>query len=198
MQKSDTPGSRLRQARLDADFKTRAAAARAKGLHAHNLGDHEHGRRIITPAMGQRYAKAFSCSPSWILYGHGSQNVSAGQIAIMGYVGAGAEVFPVDDGSVGEIDTPPGCQEGDVAFVIRGDSQYPFRDRGVIVARPVSTVHEVVNRLAVVDLEDGRRLFKQVTHGAAPATFNLLSHNAAPIMGVTVIRAALFRAYVEP
>ena len=116
---------------------------------------------------------------------------------MIGYVGAGAEVFPLDDGALEEIDIPPGCQEGDVAFVIRGDSQYPFSDGGMIVARPMSSVHDVVNRLAVVDLEDGRRLFKQVTPGPLPNTYNLLSHNAPPIIGVRVIRAALFRAYVE-
>ncbi len=186
----------MRQARLEAGFKTRAAAARAHGLHAHNMGDHEEGRRIITPAMALKYGRAFSRSPSWLLYGDAA--AIGGRIVVMGYVGAGAEVFPIDDGALEEIDIPPGCAEGDVAFVIRGDSQYPFNDRGMIVARPMSSVHDCVNRLAVVDLEDGRRLFKQLSAGPTPDTFNLLSHNAPPIIGVRVIRAALFRAYVEP
>ena len=185
----------MRKARLAAGFTKRSVAARERGLHAHNMGDHVEGRRLITPAMAQRYGKAFAVSPSWILYGE--DNSISGQIFVVGYVGAGAEVFPIDNGELEEIDIPPGCAEGDVAFVIRGDSQYPFSNNGMVIARPVNSVHDCLNRLAVVDLDDGRRLFKQVTLGPAPNTFTLLSHNAAPIIGVRVIRAAIFRAYVE-
>jgi len=185
----------LRQARIDAGFKTASEAARAKRLHKQNLADHEAGRRKISLEWAERYARAFAKSPAWLLTGEGTPR---GRLAIMGYVGAGAQVFPLEEAEILEIEVPPGAQDSDVAFIIRGDSQYPFADGGVIVARPVSSVHDCLNRMAVVDLEDGRRLFKQLSAGATPDTFNLLSHNAAPIMGVRVIRAAAFRVYVDP
>lgn len=190
-----TPGDRLRQARLEAGFRTIAEAARTKRLHKQNLADHESGRRKISLQWAERYAKAFAKSPGWLLTGEGP---ARGRLAVMGYVGAGAEVFPLEETAIMETDVPPGATDGDVAFLIRGDSQYPFLDGGLIVVRPVNAVHEVVNRLAVVDLDDGRRLFKQVTTGTLTGTFNLLSHNAAPIIGVRVIRAAAFRVYVDP
>lgn len=166
-----------------------------KRLHKQNLADHEAGRRKISLEWAERYAKAFAKSPAWLLTGEGTPR---GRIAVMGYVGAGAEVFPLEETEITQTDVPPGATDGDVAFIIRGDSQYPFSDGGLIVVRPVNSVHDVVNRLAVVDLEDGRRLFKQVTPGPAPNTYTLLSHNAAPIIGVRVIRAAAFRVYVDP
>lgn len=190
-----TPGQRLRQARLEAGFPTIAEAARVKRLHKQNLSDHEAGRRKISLEWAERYGRAFAKSPAWLLTGEGTPR---GRLSIMGYVGAGAEVFPLEETEILEIEVPPGAQDSDVAFIIRGDSQYPFADGGIIIARPVSSVHDVVNRLAVVDLEDGRRLFKQVSPGPTANTFNLLSHNAAPIVGVRVIRAAAFRVYVDP
>jgi len=190
-----TPGQRLRQARLEAGFPTIAEAARVRRLHKQNLADHEAGRRKLSVEWAERYACAFAKSPGWLLTGEGTPR---GRLSIMGYVGAGAEVFPLEETEILEIEVPPGAQDSDVAFIIRGDSQYPFADGGVIVARPVNNVHDVLNRMAVVDLADGRRLFKQISAGPTPDTFNLLSHNAAPILGVRVIRAAAFRVYVDP
>lgn len=68
----DTPGKRLRWAREQAGYGSIAEAARAKGFHKQNLGDHEADRRGISPDAAGAYAKAFRVHKGWLLFGDGS------------------------------------------------------------------------------------------------------------------------------
>src|ERR1043166_9685350 len=47
----------------------------------------------------------------------------------IGYVGAGAEIIPIDDHAIGagleEVEIPPGIPDNAVLVIVRGDSMYP-------------------------------------------------------------------------
>ncbi len=76
----------------------------------------------------------------------------------------------------------------------------PFRNGGYVLARPVSDISEVVGRLAVVDLDDGTRWFKQVIPSSVSGRYTLLSlqPGAEPMLDVRIVTAAKFHVYVEP
>ena len=120
-------------------------------------------------------------------------------IPLMGEVGAGAQVFVFNDEVIEEIDAPVGAEDGDVAFVIRGDSWAPiFNEGGLLVVRPVEDITDALFRRAVVTLDDGSRWFKTLLPGQEAGTFTLQALSGALIPNVRVAAAARFRAYIEP
>lgn len=76
----------------------------------------------------------------------------------------------------------------------------PFRDGGYVLAKPVENVADVLFRLAVVDLEDGTRWFKQIAPSQEAGKYTLVSLHAGtePIRDVVITHAARFHVYVEP
>lgn len=114
-------------------------------------------------------------------------------------MGAGAAVFPLDEGGFDPIEPPFGAPEGAIAFVMRGDSMYPaYRDGTFLIAVREDDIHRILNTRAVVTLDDGRRFVKDVGPGSAPGLFSLYSHNAAPIPDVRIVAAARVIGTKEP
>ena len=107
-------------------------------------------------------------------------------VQIVGYVGAGAEIFPFDDHMQGngfeEIECPPGVDpETTVALRIKGDSMMPFMPEGTIVyysERFDGGCADYVNKLCVVKIKDGPTLLKILKKGYSKGRFNLMSYNA--------------------
>lgn len=194
----DSPGERLLWARkVRAGIPTIAEAARRFRAHPQNWADQEAGRRGINPKQALQYAKWLKINAGWLLTGLGTAERAT--IPLMGYVGAGAVVIPFSAEALEDIETPVGAQEGDLAYIIRGSSMAPlFAEGGLIVVRPTDNVMDCLYKRAVVYLDDGRRLFKQLAPGSQSGLFTLLSHNDAPIVDVRVTEAQRFRAYIEP
>lgn len=120
-------------------------------------------------------------------------------VAVEGYVGAGAAVFPFDEGTFEPIEPPFGAPEGAIAFIVRGDSMYPaYRDGTFLIAVREDDIHRIVNARAVVTLEDGRRFVKDVGPGSSDGLFTLYSHNASPIPDVRIVAAARVIGTKEP
>lgn len=114
-------------------------------------------------------------------------------------MGAGAAVFPIDEGAFDPIEPPFSVPETAVAFVVRGDSMYPAYSAGTyLIALPVEDIHSLLHRRAVVTLDDGRRYVKDIGPGSAPGLFTLYSHNAAPIPDVRIVRGARVIGTKEP
>lgn len=67
--------SRLREARMKANFATAADAARHFGWAAQTYFAHENGHRGLKPAMAKLYAEAFGCEPEWLLFGDASEQL---------------------------------------------------------------------------------------------------------------------------
>jgi len=109
----------------------------------------------------------------------------------VGYVGAGAEVIPVDDHAVGagleEVDIPDNA----VWVIVRGDSMYPryFDNEFLFYVRDQRSPAELIGRECVVRLEDGRMYVKVLRKGVE-GLFNLESWNGPTIENKAVEWAA--------
>lgn len=193
-----TPNERLAWARLTASYATPTEAARAMGVPTPTYLGHENGSggRGLPKDAAIKYAAFFKVSLEWLLtkkgYPRGRQ-----LIRVVGYIGAGSEVFPVDDhaqgGGLDEVEPPPGIDFPCVAARIRGNSMYPFEDGWLVFwTRDHEGVPEgCVGKLCVVKVQDGPTYLKRLRRGSTPHHFTLESHNAPPIENVVLEWAAL-------
>lgn len=192
---------RLAQARKEAGFTTARAAADAMGLNEITYAQHENGRRGFKRDAADQYARKFHVSLEWLLTGKGSKDRRSlrpsspveNYVPLVGYVGAGALThFFAQDAPLDEVPAPAGSTESTVAVEIRGESLGSFFDRWLVfyddVRRPVTS--DLLNRLCVVGLTDGRILIKKVQRSKARGLFHLLSQTEPPILDVEVEWAA--------
>lgn len=68
--------SRLRKARANAGFKSARSAALKFGWVPSTYGAHENGQSGYSPETASAYAKAFTVSSSWLLFGEDSQGTT--------------------------------------------------------------------------------------------------------------------------
>ena len=204
-----TRGERLRTAR-EKHFKSARIAAKALGIAVSTYGAHERaeapGGRDYGPDEAKRYARRFRVTPEWLLTGRKigpTDGTTAGpepdeppapKVPVAGYVGAGAEThfYAVAQGGLDEIDAPEGSTPDTVAVEIRGDSLGTFFDRWLVfyddVRRPVTP--DLLGKLCVVGLDDGRVLIKKLQRSRSHGLFNLVSQTEPPILDVAIEWAA--------
>jgi hypothetical protein len=148
----------------------------------------------LTGANEARIAEAFGASVEQVFGGR-----AAPAIPVQGHVGARADVFPLDPGAaLYEILPPPGLDpdESYVAFEIEGFSMPPAEPGWVVVFKAREyRPEDLVNSACMVDLVDGRRLFKRLRRGRTPGRFDLESWDGSPpIEDVEVLTALPFVA----
>lgn len=190
-------GDRLRQVREEAGYKSAAEAARAIGVNRFTYSQHENNTqgRGFNKETAVRYARFYRINVSWLLTGKGAKR-STPRAPLVGYIGAGAIIYPIDDHAQGQglelIDLPPGIEEPCVAARIRGDSMHPFKDGWVIFwNKDQDGVPETcIGQLCVVKLRDGQMLVKELFRGSKKGIFDLRSWNASPIEDAPVEWAA--------
>ena len=125
------------------------------------------------------------------------------EIPIVGYIGAGAEFYPIDDhahgGGIDYIEARTGWGNNAVAVRVRGDSMYPvYMENDVLVYdQKNKDIEDLIGKRCIVKLADGRILLKIIHRGSGPGLSNLLSFNAAPIPDVAIEWAAKILS-VEP
>ncbi|MBI0474244.1 helix-turn-helix domain-containing protein [Sphingomonas sp. MA1305] len=128
---------------------------------------------------------------------------SAGEVQIVGYVGAGAAIYPFDDMAHGDgfgtVDRPPFVKGKAVAVEVRGDSLIPVAEDGwrlIYAGEQTILEDEVLNNLCVVKLVDGRTLVKRVIRGSKPQRYHLVSTNAPLIEDAEIEWAAKVKAII--
>ncbi len=189
------PNDRLRKAREDARYTTAAEASRALGVNRFTYCQHENGLRPIPRDAAIRYARFFNVSVGWLLTGR-QDRLKKAQAPIVSYIGAGAEIFPLDDHAQGEglekIDLPPGVEEPCVAAIIRGNSMHPFKEGWVIFwnKEQDGVPEDCLGQLSVVKLTDGRMLLKVLHRGSRKGRYRLESWNAPTLEDQAVEWAA--------
>jgi len=125
------------------------------------------------------------------------------EVPIVGYVGAGAAVYAYDDmphgEGIGYVDRPGFVRGRAVAVEVRGDSLVPVAEDGWrLIYQGEQTIieDEILNRLCVVRLVDGRTLVKRVLRGSKAQRYHLMSTNAPMIEDVEIEWAALVKAII--
>lgn len=128
----------------------------------------------------------------------------AATVPVVGYIGAGQEVFPIDDHALGEgmdqTDSPPDSSSNMVCALVRGDSNYPFLQDGYRVfwdSRFEGNVEHLLGQPVVVKLADERMMIKILRRGPRRGRYNLESYNA-PLMEDLEIEWAAPVAWIQP
>lgn len=201
------PHERLQKARLEAGYPDAVAAAVAMNIKPPTYFGHENGHRGFVRAA-RRYADFFHVSMEWLLTGKGTARrpkPASGErlratVPLVGYVSAGAAAtyFQQDSGHLDEVPAPDNASEATVAVEIRGDSLGSFFDRWLVfyddVRRPVTS--DLVGRLCVVGIEDGRILIKKIKRSKARGLYHLISQTEDPIFDVTIDWAARVKSMI--
>ncbi len=120
------------------------------------------------------------------------------RVSVVGYVGAGQEIFALDDHALGagleEVEAPEGVgRDTMVAVRVRGESMHPLRDGWLLFYRrdQHGVPEACLNRLCIVKLADDRPVLVKALHrGYREGHFVLSSWNAPPIEDVRVDWAA--------
>jgi phage repressor protein C with HTH and peptisase S24 domain len=123
-------------------------------------------------------------------------------VPVVGFVGAGGSVEFLNDHANGAahytVDALPDMRGGMIGLEVRGDSMLPLFREGYVafIRREFDMVEEEALRdWAVVRLDDGRTMLKQVRRSVEPGKFDLLSLNADPIEAVTLVWATPVRGW---
>lgn len=176
-------GDRLSKARVGAGYISARKAAEAMGANYNTYAQHENKIRDIPRDAAIRYARFFRISLEWLLTGKGSQKPTRPEVPIVSYVGAGAEVFAIDDSAQGSglimVPAPVGMEDC-VGAMIKGDSMHPLRDGWLIFwQRDQSGVPEdCIGQLCVCQVRDGPTLVKDLRRGSRKGLYRLESWNA--------------------
>lgn len=179
------PYKRLAKAREDAGYPNPRRGAIAMGANYNTYVQHENGTRPISRDAAIRYARFFRVSLEWLLTGKGTQKARKPEVPVIAFVGAGAEVFPIDDSAQGgglDLVEVPFGMEDHVAAIIRGDSMYPLRDGWIILWHrdQAGVPEDCIGQLCVVQVKDGPTLVKDLRRGSKKGLYRLESWNAPP------------------
>lgn len=176
--------------RKEAGLTVQQLAEKA-GMSRIYLQEVKSGRKRMNEDIIKRLAAALNCRPQDIISDDGTQECNT--VPLVGYVGAGAEVSPIDDHAQGagldEIEAPQGLNlYGYVAVRVRGDSMFPryFENEVIAFKRNVDWSNECLNKECVVKLKDGRCFVKIVRAGSKDGLFTLESFNAPLIYDIEI------------
>jgi phage repressor protein C with HTH and peptisase S24 domain len=123
-------------------------------------------------------------------------------LPVVGYVGAGSEVFAIDDHEKGsgidEIEAPAGMLNG-IAVIVRGASMEPKYSDGEVlfIEKTVHDLDSLIGSNCYIQTADGRSYVTQLHYGSTPGMFTLISYNAPPIENVVLERVYPI-AYTKP
>lgn len=136
-------------------------------------------------------------------------NSSSAKVAVLGYVGAGGQVYPINDLPIMPasalmesedstincefVDAPPGVSSSEIACVkVRGHSMHPVYKDGeyLFYRRTVDFKDSFIGEDCIVELQDGRLLLKTLRRGLGNDKFNLDSYSEPPIVDVSIRWAA--------
>jgi transcriptional regulator with XRE-family HTH domain len=191
-----TIGQRIHEARLALNI-TQTRLAELCGVTRAAVSQWEKDGTVPTGPNLVTLAQALRRPAAW-LTGQSRDTTAplVPRVAVVGYVGAGAQVFAIDDHARGagfeEVDAPLGISGSVVAVRVRGNSMYPIEDGWLVFyGRDADGVDEsCLNRLCVVKVTDGATLVKKLRKGTRKGHYTLESFNGPPVENVRLDWAA--------
>lgn len=185
----------LRRLRKQAKL-TQPALAKATGVSQQLISQLETGKNFSTtelPALARALGVRVSDIDEDYAETAGADPGLPRVVNLVGYVAAGAQAhFGDGQGPFDEVDAPDGATDKTVAVEIRGESLGALFDQWLVFYDDVHDPprRELIGKLCVVGLSDGRILVKKLIKGQLPKTFTLLSNVEPPIHDVYVDWAA--------
>jgi len=188
--------SRIAEARRRAGW-SQDRLANAVGAAQTTVSSWERGRTEPGREDVRRIAEALDLPLADLELGQGDKRRGIEAVQLVGFVAAGARAWFADgQGNFGEVPAPESANERTVAVEIRGASLGEFFNEWLVFyddrREPVTT--DLIGRLCVVGLADGRVLVKMIKAGQTPGLYTLLSQTEEPITDVEVTWAARVRS----
>ncbi len=191
--------TRIRALRKSLDLSQASFASRV-GVDQSNVSRWENGA-LPDDAHIVRLAELASQHPAAFRYGRFPETDPGpppAKVTVVGYVGAGQEIFALDDHALGagleEVEAPEGVGlDPMVAVRVRGQSMHPLRDGWLLFYRrdQHGVPEACLNRLCIVKVaNDGPVLVKELHRGYRAGHYVLSSWNAPPLEDVRLDWAA--------
>lgn len=164
------------------------------------------------------FARVLNKSAEYLLNGDGREDVEpivdfhldsahvmsdprpAPSVPLVRYVSAGAQavLIHLPAGELDRVPAPPHYNDNTRALEVRGDSLGALFDRWLVfyddVRSPITP--DLINKLCIIGLADGRILIKKVRRNR-DGGYDLLSNTEEPITGIVIEWAALVKS-MEP
>jgi len=176
--------------------KTRSGLARALGRSPSAVTDLLNGSRRLRADEIAVAAAYLGVEPPRLV-GGGRPPAPGAKVPLVGYVGAGAVAHFYADGQgpFDEVTAPDAASAKTVAVQIRGHSLGSLFDNWLVFYDDVREEpgDDLIGRMCVCGLADGRVLVKALKHSQIPGLWTLLSNTEAPIYDVVLEWAAQVR-----
>lgn len=183
---AEPPFKKLRRLRKAAKL-TQEKLAKLAHTSQQQITKLENGKRKLSVMWASRIAPHIGTSVESLV---GLDSL----VSIVGYVGAGGQAFYGDgQGELGEAPRPPGFPIEGVALIVRGDSMPGVADDGSVIyyaQRNEQPTDDMLGKVCVICLPDGRVLLKRLLRGSAPGLYDLMSTGYPMLRDQKVIWAA--------
>ncbi len=167
---------------------TQDEAAAALGTTRNHYAKLEGGSRPLTAKWIRLTGEAYGVDPGQVV------TERRATVPVAGHVGAGTEMhlYAEGQGSLGEVQAPEEVSARTVAAEVRGESLGPIFNGWYVYFddRREPVTDDLLGRLCVVGLVDGRILVKKLLRGRGPGGFELHGQFGEPIVDAEVIWAA--------
>jgi transcriptional regulator with XRE-family HTH domain len=196
---------RLREARIAAGYERASDAAARFGWNENTYKSNENGNAPFSFRKAKEYAEAFGVRAEWLYDAAGAVRPDAEpMVRIIGRVGAdteGAVIQTSGQEGFDMVPVPPGGTSAAVALEVVGHSMRAVAEDGSLIYfedQRNPPAPDMLGYYCIVEIEDGRVLFKRLLRGSAPGLFVLESQVGPPIEDVRLRWAAEPTAIIPP
>lgn len=187
---SSAMGHRLKELRKLKSW-TQQDAAEAFGMSKGGYVKIEDGDRGLSLEHVRKACEIYGVGPTEVMG-------DPAYVPLVGYVGAGSEAHFYDGGDPPDelVQMPAGGNDLTVAVLVRGDSLGAFFNGWLVYYddRREPFTSDLLRKLCVVGLADGRVLIKKVMPGSAAGHFHLVSQTEGIIEDAVITWAAEVKA----
>ncbi len=165
----------------------------AVGVTKSAVSQWENGHTHVDPKTLPILVKALKTTEAYLQTGEVIHPKYIHKTILVGYVGAGQQVIPIDDNPMGQgldnVESPPDDEQTVVAVQVRGHSMFPVYRDGDLLYYSRDGANDwtaLLGKDCVARLGDGRVLVKVLRHGTHKNKWTLASYNSPDIENVDI------------